>query len=365
MRDRRTQRLPVAVNILVPKNLALRPAHAGQKKLQIALLFQSRIRQRRRRSPPQHLSAAVRILHHQGAVAIAVQRICRRIRLPARVLGQNNLRGGPRNFRRRQRRRLLPLHSAEHIRHRLILRKKCSRKHSRGDHVPAIGDELFQPLFLLMRGSLFGVGEHQNLPRRFVRLRKLVERFFPALHLISRLREQKISSFGAARSGRIAAWDFPLGSLVAAEQHGTGDEQGENARCRKQQPAIFRVHLQWHPSFSSCSSVCEKVRSLAPRLAYHASSKIRVSAVRVSRCSLELESNRRYSRGVRARSGFHVPWRSRKEIPAQYARWIASRHSLFAAASRASESQIAHSFEETARSLGIAESKSWLDHRLR
>ena len=198
----------------------------------------------------------------------------------------------------------------------------------------AVRDERLQTIFLLARRSFLGIGQNQHL--LLVAMRKLVERFFPALHLVSRLRQQKISGLGTTRSGRITAGDFRLGSRVAAKQHRAGNEQNEDDSCPQQQFAILRVHFQRHPSFSSSSSVCEKVRSLAPRFAYHASSKIRVSAVSVSRCSLELDSSRRYSRGVRARSGFHVPWRSRKEIPAQYARWIASRHSPFAAAARAS-----------------------------
>src|SRR5260370_194938 len=125
------------------------------------------------------------------------------------------------------------------------------------------------------------------------------------------------------------------------EASGKGEEGGRGGD--QKDPGIGEGEFEGHPSFLSSVIARANASASASWLPYHTSSKPRVSAVSVDRCSLAGGSSRRYSRGVRARSGRQTPCASRKEIPHQYVRWTASRQRPSLAADRASASQAAHS----------------------
>src|ERR1700722_1399243 len=124
------------MNVLIPKNRGLLVSHAREQKFQIALLFQARIRQRGGRRPPQYLPAPIGIFHHQRFVGISVERIRRRVGLPASVSGQRNLRRRARDRRRRQRSRFLPFRRDQRYGLGIVLWQKRRCKQTSRNHAP-------------------------------------------------------------------------------------------------------------------------------------------------------------------------------------------------------------------------------------
>ena len=73
--DRESEGVAVAVDIFVPEYLVILSPEAGEKKLQIAGLFEPLIGQRISSCPPHHLAASIRILNHKRRISVGVERI--------------------------------------------------------------------------------------------------------------------------------------------------------------------------------------------------------------------------------------------------------------------------------------------------
>jgi len=72
---------------------------------------------------------------------------------------------------------------------------------------------------------------------------KIVERLLPALHFISRIREQKICGFGSAGGRGIAAGIFSLAWLGGIEQQRDCYQKNEYESCAEQKMAVFPAQL--------------------------------------------------------------------------------------------------------------------------
>ena len=125
--ERRGQRLVMSVEVLVPENLAMRVADAGEDELQIARFAHAGVRERRGRRPPDHLAPAdVRFDHpHLGRVVnVAVQRQRGTVRIPIGLRRQRDVRSGAGDERRRPGRHPLPGHPGDRVRCDPVLRQE-------------------------------------------------------------------------------------------------------------------------------------------------------------------------------------------------------------------------------------------------
>src|SRR6185503_881041 len=89
------------------------------------------------------------------------------------------------------------------------------------------------------------------------------------------------------------------------------DQQERSRSGRQQQRPIAGRQAAGHPIFFRFATDSANASASALALPYQTSSKRRVSAASVAPSSLDAGSSRRYSRGVRARSGRHAPLASR------------------------------------------------------
>src|SRR5262249_42733189 len=89
------------------------------------------------------------------------------------------------------------------------------------------------------------------------------------------------------------------------------DERQQDEGHPGQQAAIALFNLHRHPSFSSWPRISSKSDAAALPKPYQTSSSFRVRAASAGYGAARLPIRRRYSRGVRARFGFHAPCSSR------------------------------------------------------